>query len=113
MSSTYFYIFLTDPVYISFHDEEWGVPVHDDRKLFEMLVLSEALAELSWPTILNKRDIFREVFDNYDPTSVANFTEKKILALKASSSTLLSEPKLRAVVENARQMIKGGKAEAA
>ncbi|XP_043712347.1 DNA-3-methyladenine glycosylase 1 [Telopea speciosissima] len=96
----------TDPIYISFHDEEWGVPVHDDRKLFEMLVLSEALAELSWPTILNKRDIFRKVFDNFDPTSVANFTEKKILALKATGSTLLSEPKLRAVVENARQMIK-------
>ncbi|KAJ4962834.1 hypothetical protein NE237_022773 [Protea cynaroides] len=96
----------TDPIYVSFHDEEWGVPVHDDQKLFEMLVLSKALAELSWPTILNKRDIFRKVFDNFDPASVANFTEKKILALKANGRALLSEPKLRAVVENARQMIK-------
>lgn len=52
---------LPDPLYTSFHDEEWGVPVHDDKKLFELLVLSQALAELSWPTILNKRDIFRYI----------------------------------------------------
>ena len=53
------YFSLPDPLYTSFHDEEWGVPVHDDKKLFELLVLSQALAELSWPTILNNRDIFR------------------------------------------------------
>ncbi|KAJ4945371.1 hypothetical protein NE237_000058 [Protea cynaroides] len=56
MSSTYFGF---DPIYVSFHDEEWGVLVHDDQKLFEMLVLSKALTELSWPTILNRKDIFR------------------------------------------------------
>ncbi|KAL5650076.1 hypothetical protein ACJX0J_040885, partial [Zea mays] len=55
------------PCYSAFHDEEWGVPVHDDRKLFELLVLSGALAELTWPAILNKRDIFREVFMDFDP----------------------------------------------
>ncbi|XP_077233589.1 DNA glycosylase superfamily protein isoform X1 [Tasmannia lanceolata] len=125
----------SDPLYASFHNEEWGVPVHDDRKLFELLVLSEALGELSWPTILNKRDTFRissyifrfnisfisisvfllvwlldlfgrRLFDNFDAASIAKFTEKKILLLKASGSTLLSEPKLRAVVENARQTLK-------
>lgn len=96
----------SDPFYTSFHDEEWGVPVHDDRKLFELLVLSEALGELSWPTILNKRETFRKLFDNFDPVSVAKFNEKKILSLKASGSALLSEPKLRAVVENARQVLK-------
>ncbi|XP_058069114.1 uncharacterized protein LOC131218536 [Magnolia sinica] len=95
----------SDPLYASFHDEEWGVPVHDDRKLFELLVLSEALSELSWPTILNKRDTFRKLFDNFDPASVAKFSEKK-LSLKASGGALLSEQKLRAVVENARQVLK-------
>ena len=55
----YNFTFCADPMYTSFHDEEWGVPVNDDRNLFELLVFSQALAELSWPTILNKRDIFR------------------------------------------------------
>lgn len=96
----------SDPLYTSFHDEEWGVPVHDDKKLFELLVLSQALAELSWPTILNKRDIFRKLFDNFDPSSIAKFSDKKLLSLKASGGTLLSEPKLRAVIENANQMLK-------
>ncbi|XVF73712.1 hypothetical protein PTKIN_Ptkin13bG0004800 [Pterospermum kingtungense] len=96
----------SDPLYTSFHDEEWGVPVHDDRKLFELLAFSQALAELSWPTVLNKRDIFRKLFDNFDPSSVAQFTEKKILSLKVHGSLLLSEPKLRAVVENAKQILK-------
>ena len=54
-----FNLLFTDPIYTSFHDEEWGVQVHEDKKLFEMLVFSQALAELSWPAILNKRDIFR------------------------------------------------------
>ncbi|KAA8528624.1 hypothetical protein F0562_035979 [Nyssa sinensis] len=96
----------SDPLYTSFHDEEWGVPVHDDRKLFELLVLSQALAELTWPSILNKRDIFRKLFDDFDPSSIAKFDEKKLLSLRANGSTLLSEPKLRAVVENATQMLK-------
>ncbi|XP_057975527.1 uncharacterized protein LOC131162921 [Malania oleifera] len=95
----------SDPLYTSFHDEEWGVPVHDDKKLFELLVLSQALAELSWPAILNKRDTFRKLFDNFDPSSVASFTEKKLLSLNANG-ILLSEPKLRAVAENAKQMLK-------
>ncbi|XP_021283974.1 uncharacterized protein LOC110416328 [Herrania umbratica] len=96
----------SDPLYTSLHDKEWGVPVHDDWKLFELLVFSQALAELSWSTILNKRDIFRKLFDNFDPSSVAQFTEKKLLSLKVNGSLLLSEPKLRAVVENAKQMLK-------
>ncbi|XP_038973061.1 DNA-3-methyladenine glycosylase-like [Phoenix dactylifera] len=96
----------SEPVYVSFHDEEWGVPIHDDRKLFELLVLSEALAEFSWPAILNKRDLLRKLFNDFDPCSVAQFAEKKIPSLKSSGSTLLSEQKMRAVVENARQMLK-------
>uniref|UniRef100_A0A1D1Z255 Putative GMP synthase [glutamine-hydrolyzing] n=1 Tax=Anthurium amnicola TaxID=1678845 RepID=A0A1D1Z255_9ARAE len=96
----------SDPLYVSFHDEEWGVPIHDDRKLFELLVLSQVFAELSWPTILNKRETFREMFDNFDPVSIAKFSEKKIISFKSCGSSLLSELKLRAVVENARQLLK-------
>ncbi|KAF8376935.1 hypothetical protein HHK36_030306 [Tetracentron sinense] len=68
-----------DPLYTSFHDDEWGVPIHDDRKLFELLVLSEALAELSWPTILNKRDLFRKLFVNFDAVVENNSTGVRFL----------------------------------
>ncbi|KAJ1271763.1 hypothetical protein BS78_06G150600 [Paspalum vaginatum] len=96
----------TDPCYVAFHDEEWGVPVHDDKKLFELLVLSGALAELTWPAILNKRAIFREVFMDFDPVLVSKLSEKKIIAPGSPSSSLLSEQKLRGVIENARQILK-------
>uniref|UniRef100_A0A0A9DFM8 DNA-3-methyladenine glycosylase I n=1 Tax=Arundo donax TaxID=35708 RepID=A0A0A9DFM8_ARUDO len=96
----------TDPCYAAFHDEEWGVPVHDDKKLFELLVLSGALAELTWPTILSKRPIFRKVFMDFDPVLVSKLSEKKIIAPGSPSSSLLSEQKLRGVIENARQILK-------
>ncbi|ONK70449.1 uncharacterized protein A4U43_C05F33840 [Asparagus officinalis] len=96
----------TDPCYAAFHDEEWGVPVHDDKKLFELLVLSSALAELTWPAILSKRNIFREVFMDFDPVLVAKLNEKKIIAQGSTASSLLSEAKLRAVIENALQVLK-------
>ncbi|KAK6939495.1 Methyladenine glycosylase [Dillenia turbinata] len=96
----------SDPIYTSFHDEEWGVPVYDDRKLFELFVLSQAFAELTWPAILNNRDIFRKLFDNFDPASVANFNEKKFSSGNTNGNALLSEPKLRAIVENAKQVLK-------
>lgn len=96
----------TDPSYAAFHDEEWGVPVHDDKKLFELLVLSSALAELPWPTILSKRHIFREVFADFDPVTVSKLNEKKILAPGSTASSLLSELKLRSIIENARQISK-------
>ncbi|KAL9312916.1 hypothetical protein ACSQ67_018368 [Phaseolus vulgaris] len=85
----------SDPLYTAFHDEEWGVPVNNDRKLFELLVFSQALAEHRW-----------KLFENFDPSSVAQFTEKKLLTLKINDSSLLSEPKLRAIVENAKQLLK-------
>ncbi|XP_011018029.1 PREDICTED: uncharacterized protein LOC105121177 [Populus euphratica] len=96
----------TDPCYATFHDEEWGVPIHDDRKLFELLVLSGALAELTWPAILSKRHIFREVFADFDPVAVSKFNEKKIIAPGSTATSLLSELKLRAIIENARQISK-------
>ncbi|WJX35921.1 DNA-3-methyladenine glycosylase I [Trifolium repens] len=97
----------SDPLYSSFHDEEWGVPViDDDRKLFELLVYSQALAEHTWPAILNNRDIFRKLFENFDPSSIAQFTEKNLVTPKINGNPLLSEQKLRAIVENAKQLLK-------
>ncbi|XP_042381888.1 probable GMP synthase [glutamine-hydrolyzing] [Zingiber officinale] len=96
----------TESCYATFHDEEWGVPIHDDKKLFELLVLSGALAELTWPVILNKRHMFRDVFSKFDPVAVSKLNEKKIVASGSIGSSLLSEPKLRAIVENARKMLK-------
>ncbi|KAI8529375.1 hypothetical protein RHMOL_Rhmol12G0220800 [Rhododendron molle] len=100
----------TDPSYAAFHDEEWGVPVHDDKKLFELLILSTALAELSWPAILNKRNAFsdisgihREVFLDFDPIAISKLNERKILT---PASSLISEVKQRATIENARQTSK-------
>ncbi|KAL1061132.1 hypothetical protein V6Z11_1Z041700 [Gossypium hirsutum] len=96
----------TDPSYVAFHDEEWGVPVHDDKKLFELLVLAGALSELTWPAILSKRHIFREVFADFDPLAVSKLNEKKLIAPGSTASSLLSELKLRAIVENAHQISK-------
>ncbi|MBA0662034.1 hypothetical protein Goklo_006235 [Gossypium klotzschianum] len=96
----------TDPSYIAFHDEEWGVPVHDDKKLFELLVLAGALSDLTWPAILSKRHIFREVFADFDPLAVSKLNEKKLIAPGSTASSLLSELKLRAIVENAQQISK-------
>ncbi|MBA0868829.1 hypothetical protein Goshw_019321 [Gossypium schwendimanii] len=95
-----------DPSYVAFHDEEWGVPVHDDKKLFELLVLAGALSELTWPAILSKRHIFREVFADFDPLAVSKLNEKKLIAPGSTASSLLSELKLRAIVENAHQISK-------
>ncbi|XP_022889736.1 uncharacterized protein LOC111405192 isoform X2 [Olea europaea var. sylvestris] len=94
----------TDQTYAAFHDEEWGVPVHDDKKLFELLCFSTALAELTWPAILNKRHIFREAFADFDPVVVSKLNEKKIASPGSPASSLLSELKLRSIIENARQI---------
>ncbi|KAG8075122.1 hypothetical protein GUJ93_ZPchr0006g41936 [Zizania palustris] len=96
----------TDPCYAIFHDEEWGVPVHDDKRLFELLVLSCALAELTWPEILKRRQLFREIFMDFDPVATSKINEKKLVAPGSVANSLLSEQKLRAVVENARQILK-------
>ncbi|XP_020587107.1 uncharacterized protein LOC110029248 [Phalaenopsis equestris] len=96
----------TDSSYVIFHDEEWGVPVHDDKKLFELLVLSGALAELTWPEILNRRQIFREVFMNFDPVLISKMNKKKLISPGSIASSLLSEAKLRAVVENGQLIVK-------
>ncbi|XP_057871315.1 uncharacterized protein LOC131077785 [Cryptomeria japonica] len=96
----------SDPAYVAFHDEEWGIPVHDDKKLFELLVLSGALAELSWPAILSKRDNYREMFSGFDPVAVAKYDEKKIKSLKSICNIMLNEGKLRGIVDNAKNFLK-------
>ena len=76
----------TDPLYLAFHDEEWGVPLHDDRALFGFLVLEGAQAGLSWSTILRKRDAYRRAFDRFDPRKVARYDKHKVAALLADAS---------------------------
>ncbi|KAJ4874384.1 DNA glycosylase superfamily protein [Raphanus sativus] len=96
----------SDQRYIAFHDEEWGVPVHDDKKLFELLSLSGALAELSWKDILSKRQSFREVFMDFDPIAITELTNKKITSPEIATTPLLSDQKLRSILENANQVRK-------
>jgi DNA-3-methyladenine glycosylase I len=86
----------------AYHDEEWGVPLHDDRALFEFLVLEGAQAGLSWETVLKKRDTYREAFDNFDPSLVAKYDQDKIDALLANSGIIRNRSKINAAIENAR-----------
>lgn len=89
------------PLSVAYHDEEWGVPVHDERKLFEFLVLEGAQAGLSWETILRKRARYRQVFDGFDPRAVARYGEDKIAALLADPGIVRNRLKVRAAVANA------------
>ncbi|MCO5566699.1 hypothetical protein L7F22_020377 [Adiantum nelumboides] len=95
----------SDPVSVDYHDKEWGVPVHDDRLLFELLVLAGFQAELSWTTILHKRDAYRAVFVEFDPAAVALFSERKIVFLEADKSLGLPSGKVRGVVRNAQKIL--------
>jgi DNA-3-methyladenine glycosylase I len=91
---------------IPYHDEEWGVPVHDDRTWFEFLILEGAQAGLSWDTILKKRARYREVFDKFDPAKVARYEAKKVRALLADSGIIRNKLKIAATIENAREFRK-------
>ena len=88
--------------YIRYHDEEWGVPVHDDRKLFEMLVLECFQAGLSWECVLNKRDAFREAFDGFDVEKVCDYKEEKLEALRKDPGIIRNRLKIQAAVTNAQ-----------
>lgn len=94
-----------DPVYIAYHDTEWGRPLHDDRKLFEMLILEGMQAGLSWITILKKRENFRRAFDNFDPVKVAGYGDKKIAALLTDEGIIRNRLKINAAVTNARAFL--------
>jgi DNA-3-methyladenine glycosylase I len=91
---------------IPYHDEEWGVPVHDDRLLFEFLVLEGAQAGLSWDTILRKRIRYREVFDNFDPALVARYGKRKVNALLADAGIVRNRLKVDSAITNAQAVLK-------
>jgi DNA-3-methyladenine glycosylase I len=95
-----------DPVYIKYHDEEWGVPVHDDKKLFEFIILEGAQAGLSWLTILKRRQGYKNAFSNFDVEQVAKFTPKKIQKLLLDPGIIRNRLKVNAAVTNARAFIK-------
>src|SRR5580698_6637919 len=92
-----------DPAMRRYHDTEWGVPLHDDNKLFEYLILEGAQAGLSWQTILNKRDNYRKAFANFDPSKVAKFTETQINKLLLNPGIIRNRLKVRAAVTNAQR----------
>ena len=92
-------------LYIQYHDREWGVPVHEDRKQFEFLILEGAQAGLSWSTVLNKREGYRKAFANFDPVKVARFSEKKIETLIQTPSIIRNRLKITAAVNNARAFL--------
>jgi DNA-3-methyladenine glycosylase I len=96
----------TDPDYVAYHDEEWGVPVHDDRTHFEFLILEGAQAGLSWSTILKKRANYRRAFDDFDPATVAAYDEAKIEQLLADAGIIRNRLKVTAAVRNAREFLK-------
>ena len=90
-----------EDIYIKYHDEEWGVPVHDDHKLFEMLLLESFQAGLSWITILKKRENFRKAFDNFDVDKIAQYDEKKKETLRQDAGIIRNRLKIDAAVSNA------------
>ncbi|MGI6049948.1 MAG: DNA-3-methyladenine glycosylase I [Acetivibrionales bacterium] len=92
----------TDELYIKYHDLEWGVPVHDDKKHFEFLVLESAQAGLSWITILRKRENYRAAYDGFDPNKVAQYDEKKICELLQNEGIVRNRRKITASINNAR-----------
>jgi DNA-3-methyladenine glycosylase I len=95
-----------DPLYITYHDEEWGVPHHDDRHLFEMLVLEGAQAGLSWITILRKRENYRKAFDNFEIAKVARYTPAKIEKLLGDAGIVRNRAKINAAILNAQAVLK-------
>lgn len=95
----------TDPLYVAYHDVEWGVPVRDDGKLFEFLVLEGAQAGLSWSTILRKREGYRVAFDGFDPVKVASYDEDRTSQLLADPGIVRNRQKVRSAVSNARAFL--------
>ena len=94
-----------DPLYVRYHDEEWGVPLHDDRRLFEMLILEGAQAGLSWITILRKRPAYRKAFDRFDARKIAKYDARKKRALMADAGIVRNRLKIEAAVANARAFL--------
>jgi DNA-3-methyladenine glycosylase I len=94
-----------DPFYITYHDDEWGVPVHDDRRLFEFLILEGAQAGLSWLTILKKRENYRKAFDMFDCERIARYIEADVIRLLSDASIIRNRLKVESAIKNARGVI--------
>jgi len=94
-----------DPIYIAYHDEEWGTPVHDDRRLFEFLILEAAQAGLSWITVLKKRENYRAAFDGFAPEKIAEYDTEKIRSLLLDRGIIRNRRKVEATVQNARAFL--------
>lgn len=95
-----------DPLYVAYHDEEWGVPAHDDRHLFEMLILEGAQAGLSWSTILKKRENYRKAFDNFEAKKIAKYDKAKVAKLLGDPGIVRNRLKIAATIQNARAFLK-------
>jgi len=95
----------THPLYIKYHDEEWGVPVHDEKKHFEFLVLESAQAGLSWLTVLRKRVSYSKAFEDFDPVKVAAFDDKKVEELLANEGIIRNNLKIKSAIHNARRFL--------
>lgn len=96
----------SDPLYIKYHDKEWGVPVHNDRKLFEMIILDGAQAGLSWLTILKKRENYRKAFDNFDVKKVASYDKRKVAQLLNNAGIIRNKLKIESTITNAKAFLK-------
>ncbi|MBW7885373.1 MAG: DNA-3-methyladenine glycosylase I [Caldilineaceae bacterium] len=96
----------SDPLYVRYHDDEWGKPEHEERKLFEMLCLEGAQAGLSWITILRKRDNYRDAFDNFDPVKVAAYDDARVAALLQNAGIVRNRLKVRAFIQNAQAFLR-------
>jgi DNA-3-methyladenine glycosylase I len=94
-----------DPLYVAYHDEEWGYPVHDDHKLFEFLLLEGAQAGLSWITVLRKRERYRSAFDDFDPVRIATYGERKVNQLLRNEGIIRNRLKIESAISNARQFL--------
>lgn len=95
-----------DPLYIEYHDKEWGIPVHDDNKLFEMLILEGAQAGLSWITVLKKRENYREAFNNFNPIKISKYDQKKVDELLSNAGIIRNKLKINSTITNAIAFLK-------
>lgn len=105
MKKRCFWVDEKSEIYVKYHDEEWGVPKHDDKELFELLILESFQAGLAWITVLKKREAFREAFDGFDVDKVAHYGEDKILELLGNEKIIRSRGKISAAINNAKIFI--------
>lgn len=95
----------TEPIYVEYHDKEWGIPLHDDRRLFEMLILEGMQAGLSWITVLKKREDFRRAFDNFDAEKIARYDDRKIEQLMQNEKIIRNRRKITSTIGNAKAFL--------